>query len=62
MVDTGYGAMDFSTLQDTKCEVPLDICQSICKYPDYLQMSADPYGDSMFFAYGVSSFLLGILE
>nr|AGU90600.1 L1 [human papillomavirus 45]ALV85627.1 major capsid protein L1 [human papillomavirus 45]ALV85687.1 major capsid protein L1 [human papillomavirus 45]WEM02552.1 major capsid L1 protein [human papillomavirus 45] len=49
MVDTGYGAMDFSTLQDTKCEVPLDICQSICKYPDYLQMSADPYGDSMFF-------------
>lgn len=49
MVDTGYGAMDFKLLQDTKSEVPLDICQSICKYPDYLQMSADAYGDSMFF-------------
>ncbi|AAD24188.1 putative major capsid protein L1 [human papillomavirus 85] len=49
MIDTGYGAMDFSTLQDNKSEVPLDICQSICKYPDYLQMSADAYGDSMFF-------------
>lgn len=49
MIDTGYGAMDFSTLQETKSEVPLDICQSVCKYPDYLQMSADVYGDSMFF-------------
>ncbi|AAC54857.1 Method: conceptual translation supplied by author.; putative L1 [Human papillomavirus type 70] len=49
MIDTGYGAMDFRTLQETKSEVPLDICQSVCKYPDYLQMSADVYGDSMFF-------------
>lgn len=49
MVDTGYGAMDFTTLQVNKSDVPLDICQSTCKYPDYLGMAADPYGDSMFF-------------
>lgn len=49
MVDTGYGAMDFTALQSNKSDVPLDICQSTCKYPDYLGMAADPYGDSMFF-------------
>ena len=49
MIDTGFGAMDFTALQATKCDVPLDINQSICKYPDYLKMSADKYGNSMFF-------------
>lgn len=49
MVDTGYGAMDFGTLQSNKSDVPLDICQTTCKYPDYLGMAAEPYGDSMFF-------------
>ena len=49
MVDTGYGAMDFTALQLNKSDVPIDICQSTCKYPDYLGMAAEPYGDSMFF-------------
>nr|AEI61077.1 late protein L1 [human papillomavirus 31]QNM66773.1 L1 [human papillomavirus 31] len=49
MVDTGFGAMDFTALQDTKSNVPLDICNSICKYPDYLKMVAEPYGDTLFF-------------
>nr|WCI99992.1 MAG: L1 [Pan troglodytes papillomavirus 1] len=49
MVDAGFGAMDFSTLQTNKCDVPIDICNTICKYPDYLKMAAEPYGDSMFF-------------
>lgn len=49
MVETGYGAMDFSKLQESKSEVPIDICDSTCKYPDYLQMAAEPYGDCMFF-------------
>ncbi|CRH63681.1 L1 (late) protein [Chlamydia trachomatis] len=49
MIDTGFGAMDFSELQATKSDVPLDISQSVCKYPDYLKMSADTYGNSMFF-------------
>nr|WJJ59299.1 MAG: L1 protein [Leptonychotes weddellii papillomavirus 13] len=49
MVDTGFGAMDFKNLQATKSEVPLDISQSVCKYPDYLKMNADQYGDPCFF-------------
>lgn len=49
MIDTGFGAMDFRTLQENKSDVPLDISGSICKYPDYLQMTADKYGDPMFF-------------
>nr|WGU21313.1 L1 [Firstpapillomavirinae PV-HMU-2] len=49
MIDTGFGAMDFKALQDSKSEVPLDIVQETCKYPDYLKMAADPYGDSLFF-------------
>nr|QJD33418.1 L1 [human papillomavirus 35] len=49
MVDTGFGAMDFTTLQANKSDVPLDICSSICKYPDYLKMVSEPYGDMLFF-------------
>ncbi|WBM84032.1 L1 protein [Alphapapillomavirus 5] len=49
MIDTGFGAMDFTALQATKSDVPIDISQSTCKYPDYLKMSADTYGNSMFF-------------
>ncbi|AVH76836.1 L1 protein [Tursiops truncatus papillomavirus 8] len=49
MVDTGFGALDFKLLQSNKSEVPLDISQSICKYPDYVKMSADQYGNNLFF-------------
>nr|WJJ59288.1 MAG: L1 protein [Leptonychotes weddellii papillomavirus 8] len=49
MIDTGFGAMDFKVLQASKSEVPLDISQSTCKYPDYLKMNADQYGDPCFF-------------
>ncbi|AUT11905.1 L1 [Leptonychotes weddellii papillomavirus 6] len=49
MFDTGFGAMDFKALQASKSEVPLDISQSACKYPDYLKMNADQYGDPCFF-------------
>nr|ABO14926.1 L1 protein [Human papillomavirus type 2] len=50
MVETGFGALDFATLQSNKSDVPLDICTNTCKYPDYLKMAAEPYGDSMFFS------------
>ncbi|ASH99056.1 L1 [Ailuropoda melanoleuca papillomavirus 1] len=49
MFDTGFGAMDFKRLQDNKSDAPIDISQSVCKYPDYLKMCADQYGDSLFF-------------
>nr|QPZ44496.1 L1 [Sus scrofa papillomavirus 1] len=49
MIDTGFGNMDFRTLQENKSDVPLDISQSVCKYPDYLKMTSDPHGNSLFF-------------
>ncbi|ABV80249.1 L1 [Ursus maritimus papillomavirus 1] len=49
MIDTGFGAMDFKVLQENKSDTPLDISNSICKYPDYLKMASDKYGDSCFF-------------
>ncbi|AEA35066.1 early protein L1 [Saimiri sciureus papillomavirus 2] len=49
MVDTGFGAMDFSALQTSKSDVPLDIANAVCKYPDYLKMASEVYGDSLFF-------------
>nr|WJJ59262.1 MAG: L1 protein [Hydrurga leptonyx papillomavirus 2] len=49
MVDIGYGALDFKALQENRSDVPLDINDSICKYPDYLKMSKEHYGDSLFF-------------
>lgn len=49
MIDTGFGALDFKTLNGDKSSVPLDITASVCKYPDYLKMSADQHGNSLFF-------------
>ncbi|ABX56063.1 L1 [Macaca fascicularis papillomavirus 7] len=49
MVDAGYGCMDFLALQTNKSDVPIDICTATCKYPDYLKMASEPYGDSLFF-------------
>ncbi|AER38253.1 L1 protein [Crocuta crocuta papillomavirus 1] len=49
MVDIGFGAMDFNDLQQDKTSVPLDIYKSKCKYPDYIKMANDPYGDFCFF-------------
>ncbi|AFA26586.1 L1 [Tursiops truncatus papillomavirus 6] len=49
MCDIGYGAINNKTLQESKSEVPLDIVASTCKFPDILQMSNDPFGNSMWF-------------
>lgn len=49
MSDIGLGNLDFSKLQANKSDAPLEITQSICKYPDYIQMIEDKYGDSLFF-------------
>ncbi|AMQ81160.1 L1 [Canis familiaris papillomavirus 20] len=49
MLEIGYGAMDFRNLSKNKSDAPLDIIMSISKYPDYLKMSKEASGDSMFF-------------
>ncbi|CAA24318.1 major capsid protein L1 [Human papillomavirus type 1a] len=49
MMDIGFGAMDFAALQQDKSDVPLDVVQATCKYPDYIRMNHEAYGNSMFF-------------
>lgn len=49
MCDIGFGAMNFKTLQEDKSGVPLDIVSSSCKWPDFLKMTNEIYGDRLFF-------------
>ncbi|AZL94142.1 major capsid protein L1 [Leopardus wiedii papillomavirus type 1] len=49
MMDIGFGAMDFKNLQQHQSGVPVDIATSISKYPDYIKMLNEPYGDRCFF-------------
>lgn len=49
MCDIGFGACNFRAFQQDRSGVPLDIVDSTCKYPDFLKMSKDMYGDEVFF-------------
>ncbi|QYI89534.1 L1 major capsid protein [Bos taurus papillomavirus 34] len=49
MCDTGLGNINFATLQQSKSGAPLDIVNQKVKYPDFLKMGNDPFGNSMFF-------------
>nr|AYA94666.1 MAG: L1 protein [Human papillomavirus] len=49
MCDIGFGAANFKTLQQDKSGVPLDIVNTTCKWPDFIKMEQDIYGDKMFF-------------
>lgn len=49
MVDIGFGNINNKVLSVTKSDVTLDIVNEICKYPDFLTMANDVYGDACFF-------------
>lgn len=49
MCDIGFGNMNFKALQQDKSGVPLDIVSTLCKWPDFLKMVNDIYGDNLFF-------------
>lgn len=49
MVDIGLGNINFKALQKSKSDAPLDVLNTTCKYPDYLGMIEETYGDSLFF-------------
>lgn len=49
MCDIGFGACNFRAFQQDRSGVPLDIVDSTCKYPDFLKMTKDKYGDECFF-------------
>lgn len=49
MVDIGFGNLNFKALSVTKSDVSLDIVNETCKYPDFLKMANDVYGNACFF-------------
>lgn len=49
MSDTGFGAVNFATLCEDRSSFPLDIISETSKWPDFLKMHKDPYGDHIFF-------------
>lgn len=49
MCDTGFGAMNFDNLCEDRSSFPLDIINETSKWPDFLKMNKDPYGDHIFF-------------
>ena len=49
MCEIGFGAINFKALQEDKSSAPLDVVATTSKWPDFLKMSNDIYGDSMFF-------------
>lgn len=49
MFDIGFGNINNKELSINKSDVSLDIVNEICKYPDFLTMSNDVYGDACFF-------------
>ena len=49
MVDIGFGNINNKVLSFNKSDVSLDIVNETCKYPDFLSMANDIYGDACFF-------------
>lgn len=49
MGELGFGAMNFAALQEDKAGVPLELVKSTSKWPDFMKMSKDIYGDQVFF-------------
>lgn len=49
MCDIGLGAVNFSTFSASRADAPLEVINSICKWPDFIQMTKEIYGDRCFF-------------
>lgn len=49
MGEIGFGAANFPKLQQDRASVPIDLVDSISLWPDFLKMTKDTYGDSVFF-------------
>ncbi|CAW42276.1 L1 protein [Human papillomavirus 113] len=48
MFDIGFGNINNKELSFNKSDVSLDIVNEVCKYPDFLTMANDVYGDACF--------------
>lgn len=49
MSDIGFGAINNKNFFEDKAGVPLELTNAISKWPDFLKMTKETYGDSLFF-------------
>lgn len=49
MCDIGFGNINFRTLQQDKSSAPLELVNTVAKWPDFERMTKDLYGDMLFF-------------
>lgn len=49
MCDIGFGPVNFKTFSQDRATASLDVIDTTCKWPDFLQMSKSIYGDTLFF-------------
>lgn len=49
MSDIGLGAVNFNTFSASRADAPLEIINAICKWPDFIQMTKNVYGDEVWF-------------
>ncbi|AHJ81389.1 putative late L1 protein [Eptesicus serotinus papillomavirus 1] len=49
MAAVGMGNLNFSALQESKADAPLDLVNTFSIYPDFLRMVEEPFGHSLFF-------------
>lgn len=49
MSDIGLGAVNFNKFSASRSDAPLECINSICKWPDFVQMTKDVYGDKVWF-------------
>nr|AYA94370.1 MAG: L1 protein [Human papillomavirus] len=49
MSDIGLGNVNFSNFSASRSDAPLEIINSVCKWPDFVEMTKDVYGDKVWF-------------
>lgn len=49
MAEIGFGNLNFKSLQENRADAPLDLVNNIAVYPDFVKMSEEPFGNSLFF-------------
>lgn len=49
MGDTGLGVANFKNFQQDKAAIPLELVNETAKYPDFVKMTKDTYGNNLFF-------------
>lgn len=49
MCDIGFGNINYRTLQEDKSCAPLELVNTVAKWPDFERMTKDVYGDMLFF-------------